>query len=99
MPGKAKRLGCCFCPPPSQETCLRIETAYFLRRTERMRFTFTTTRNLAASVLRYVTASHTNSEVGHLPGMVCLGHSHDVLQLPAGGGRRSAIVGGARPRP
>ena len=29
------------CLPPSQETYLRIETAYFLRRTERMRFILT----------------------------------------------------------
>src|ERR1700735_2987043 len=53
-------------------------------------------RLIAASVLRYVTASDANSEVAHLhpsldgswflptlPGVVYLGHGNDVLPLPS----------------
>jgi hypothetical protein len=54
QPGKVKRLGSFDSLPPSQETYLRIWTADFLRRTERMRLIFGTIR-LTGSKLSVLT--------------------------------------------
>lgn len=66
QPGKVKRLGRFDHLPPSQETYLRFRTADFLRRTERMRLTFATTRCIS-SMLSVLTGEACRHRKGGRP--------------------------------